>query len=125
MLFRSRTAEDIRDGLSELIDIVQATTFGPDMRSSPPILLINNCLPSNESYQDANGDFIFKDAITRGLQLREILPKLALAKRCYYLDATDILFSEVDGIHYDEAGHKQLAHLVAETVKKLFQQCQK
>ena len=116
----NRTADDVRNGLVELIDIIQATTFGANMRSAPPILLVNNCLLSNELYQGMDGDFIFKGAICKGSQLSKLLPKLASDKHCYYLDTTDILFSELDGLHYDEEGHKQFAQKIFPKIKDIF-----
>lgn len=112
----NRAADDIRNGLAELIDIIQATTFGADMASAPEILLVNNCLPVNENYQDMYGNFVLKGAIKRGLQLCELLPELVFEKHCFYLDATDILFSELDGIHYDANGHKLFAQKASQKI---------
>ncbi|MBX3710131.1 MAG: SGNH/GDSL hydrolase family protein [Gammaproteobacteria bacterium] len=116
-----RDAQDISKALSELIDIIQTSTFGSDMQNSPPILLVNYPIPTNENYLDMNDEAIFKGAIEKAKKLPHVLSKLAIEKQCYFFDPSPyIQLSKIDGIHFDKIAHKKFAELILIEIKKIF-----
>lgn len=111
-----RTSQEVTQGLSELIDIIQTSTFGPDMQSPPKILLIGYPIPSRE---DGYEDNIFAGAIARAKQFDQDFKKLAAKANCFYFNAAPhIVLSEIDGIHFDEKAHDIFAHIISEQIKE-------
>jgi lysophospholipase L1-like esterase len=105
-----REAEEIANGLDELIDVVKNSTYGSDMRTPPDILIIPPPipLPIIEELYDENGSALFKGAIEKAKKLIALYARLATEKRCFYLeDAGDILASSVDGMHFDCNAHEK------------------
>lgn len=45
----NRSADDVAQGNAELIDMIQASTFGPDMQIAPQILLVCPPQPAHEN----------------------------------------------------------------------------
>lgn len=46
--------------------------------------------------------------------------ELAKEKNCHVLDVTKTVHaSEIDGLYFDDIGHKQLANLVSEKIRKI------
>jgi len=70
-VYFNRSPEDIRDGMAELIDIIQASSYGPDMLGAPKILIRTPAiaLPVTESLQDEDGINVFAGAIAKTKQL--------------------------------------------------------
>jgi lysophospholipase L1-like esterase len=116
----NRSTSDIVNGLSELIDIIKNSKYGSGMQSSPDILLIGYPIISNETYQDAKGNYTFKDAIVRSKQFSHQFKQLAEERNCYYLDASPyITLSEIDGIHFDETAHRCFADLIFDKIENI------
>lgn len=118
----NRSAKDIAAGMGELIDIVQNTTYGPDMLSAPQILLIPPPYPQAiaESYLDENGVAFFAGGMEKIQQLPALYAALAHEKNCHFLDiAQDVLPSIIDGVHFDKAAHAKFASLIAAKIKAL------
>lgn len=111
-----RTSEEVTQGLSELIDIIQASIFGPDMQSPPKVLLIGYPIPLRE---DGYEDNIFAGAILRAKQFDQDFKKLAAKTNCFYFNvAPYITLSEIDGIHFDEKSHYTFAHIISGKIKE-------
>ena len=53
-----REIETITNGISEIIDMIQATTFGPDMQSAPQILILSPPALAHEGYKDVDNKLI-------------------------------------------------------------------
>lgn len=118
----NRKIEHIRDGLSELIDIVQQSTYGPRMIKSPEILIINPPKPLKiaEEFIDENGNYIFNGSIAKADLLTQLYADLAKEKKCYYLDISQLVFpSSIDGLHFDLIGHDKIANLIFEKINKI------
>ena len=118
-----REAEDIARGLGELIDVVKNSTYGPDMRIPPDILIIPPPipLPIIEELYDENGCAIFKGAIEKAKKLIDLYALLATEKKCFYLEGgSDILPSGIDGMHFDCNAHAKMADKIAEKVKWIY-----
>ncbi|MBV9576008.1 MAG: SGNH/GDSL hydrolase family protein [Gammaproteobacteria bacterium] len=116
----NRKAEDIKNGLAELINIIQSSNYGADMQNAPKILIIPPAipLPIAEQFQDENGIAVFNGAIDKAKKLIELYSKLAEEKNCYFLDVSNYISpSEIDGIHLDENNHEKLANLVTDKIK--------
>lgn len=101
----NRSAEQIKNGLGELVDIIQATTYGPELKTSPRVLITTPVIPMEftEKYVDENGVEFLKGAVGKSRQLIGLFEQLANEKSCYYLDLSqDVFPSEIDGVHYNE-----------------------
>jgi len=122
-LYYGRQPEDICAGMAELIDLVQASAYGHDMRSPPPVLLAIQAapLPFAEQTVDENGICLFKDSIRRAQRLATLYCQLAAEKHCHTVDLTTASTpSDIDGLHLDEAGHRRVADAVYKKILEIF-----
>ncbi|MDX1901278.1 MAG: GDSL-type esterase/lipase family protein [Gammaproteobacteria bacterium] len=118
-----RTAEDIRHGMAELIQVVKQTPYGPGFTQPPQVLLISIPTPLKiaESYLDENGVPLFSDTEKKANQLRELYASLAAETKTHFLDVSDdVPPSPIDGLHLDESGHEKLAHLIWKKCEEIF-----
>ena len=119
--FFKRTAEDVSEGLVELIDMIQASPCGPDMRSPPSILIVSPPLPSNENFIDTEGERVFSGSIEKAKMLAPLYNRLADVKGCDFLDLSQVVaLSTIDGIHLDESGHNIVATVLKNKIQSLF-----
>lgn len=121
--FFNREAEDIAKGLSELIDIVKKSTYGPGMIASPNILIVPPPipLPIIEEFSDEKGCAFFKGAIEKAKKLIHLYSLLSTEKQCFYLeDVCDILASKIDGMHFDRHAHAKMADKITEKIKWIY-----
>lgn len=118
----NRSAEDIRNGLAELIDIIQISPYGPELKSPPKIMIVPPPipLPIAETYRDENGELFLADAISKSKALVCLYSELAEQKNCYFLDISkSVIPSEIDGVHYDDTAHKKLGKLLYEKLQTI------
>lgn len=119
----NRTAKDIRAGLGELVDIIQASPYGEKIQQPPQVLImaLSKLSPKTEQYKDENGITIFEGARKKSEELTEQYAALAKEKNCHFLNVSDAIApSEIDGIHLDNVAHQKLAQLVAAKIKSIF-----
>lgn len=119
----NRDAEAIRDGMGELIDIVQKSTYGPNLNNAPKVLLISSLipLPVAETLKDENDVLFMRGAIQKLKKLLGLYEKLAKNKQCYYLDiSNDIQASKIDGIHFDLKTHAKFSLLLSKKINQIF-----
>ena len=117
----NRSAEEIATGVEDLIQTIQSTNYGNDMRSVPNILLIEYPVLTNESYRDINDDLIFKGGIERTKAMAALYKKLAEQYGCEYLETVDVIqLTDIDGIHFDETAHRVFAELLAKKIQGCF-----
>lgn len=117
----ARTAENIMDGLADLINIIQGSKYGALMQQAPNILIMPSPipLPISEEGIDENGILFFKGAIKKAEQLVQCYEKLAQVKQCDFLNITEhVTPSEIDGCHFDKESHQKIAALLAAKIKK-------
>lgn len=117
----NRDAEAIKNGLAELIDIIQSSRYGADMQIAPKVLIVPPPipLPIAEKFQDENGIFVLGGSIAKAKKIVGLYSKLANEKNCFFLDTSiDVVPSVVDGIHLDENAHKRLAVMIANRINK-------
>lgn len=118
----NRSAEQIRDGLSELIDIVQTSSYGKNLENPPKILLLSACipLPFVENITDQNGFCFLSESVSKLTQLVPLYEQLAKDKKCFFQDVSNIKPSDLDGVHYDHVAHNEYARIVSEKIKRIF-----
>ncbi len=105
----NRDAEQISNGIAQLIEMIQASTFGCNMQRSPEILLICPPCPVHENSYYGQ----FEGAIKRYQGLPEKYAKVAQNYNAGFYDANaKIEMSAVDGIHFDENVHQQFAESI-------------
>lgn len=122
-IYFNREPEAIRDGLKDLIEIIQQSQYGENFKASPKILIIPPPIPLSivKNYKDENGIIIFQGGIEKAEKLIALYSELALEKQCYFLDASKIIIpSKIDGLHYDAEGHKKMAVLVYDKIKEIY-----
>ncbi len=119
--FYYRSAQDITNGLAELVQMIQSTQYGQALKSPPKILLIGYPELSSEHYGEwMNDKNLFNDGIIRSKQFHTYFSKVAAEYGCHYFNAAPhVKLSEIDGLHLDEEGHRVLAELLANEVKKI------
>ncbi|CAF1115027.1 unnamed protein product [Adineta steineri] len=119
--FNNRTSQHITQGIKEMIEIVRSTNFGPNMQSSPPILIVSSPIPVETKCSNVLD--MFEGAKERLQNLADNLKVLVneYDKDIYFVDAAPhIQLSPVDGIHFDKKAHEQFALLMNNTIKKIF-----
>lgn len=123
-VYFNRTAEQICDGVLDLVDIIQTSVYGYDFQSAPEILLVSPPLlsPMIEQFRDENGMILFEGAIKKVNLLIDLCSKLAKEKNCYYLDISNSVSpSTIDGLHFDAPAHKKIAQLMHEKIKRIYE----
>ncbi|HSW68864.1 MAG TPA: SGNH/GDSL hydrolase family protein [Gammaproteobacteria bacterium] len=118
-----RTPAGIRQGLAELIDIIQGSWYGEKMKNAPQILIMSpfKVLFMAEQFKDEHGVFFLKDAGKKSQELVHEYADLANEKNCHFLDVSASIFpSEIDGMHLDESAHQKLAAIISEKVRSIF-----
>ena len=117
----NRTTAEITAGLQELIEIIQTTKYGHDMQSPPKILLIGYPVLSSEIAGASFGDpDMFRDGVKRSKEFDAHFSALAKKMHCYYFNmAPFVNFSNVDGIHFDEEGHRIFAEKISPEIVKI------
>ncbi len=118
----NRSAEQIKDGLSELVDIIQTSEYGPMLQAAPEILIIPPAIPLQfvEKFTDENGIQFLKGAVEKIERLVDLYCQLAKEKNCFYLNLSKIRPSEIDGIHYDKVSHQICAKMINKKIKDIF-----
>lgn len=110
----NRSANEIGEGLRELIKVVKTSNKGPRERSPKilviapqPIIKIPNLHP-----------MLNEDSIEKSMQLKKVYAQLAKEELCEFLDASLVAQSSpLDGVHLDEEGHKRLGIAVAKALE--------
>lgn len=122
-IYFNRTAHQIKEGLSELIEIIQTSSYGFNLQVPPEILIISSVIPLKftENFVDEKGICFLSGAIKKAEMLAILYSELASEKGCFYLDVTKISPSEIDGMHYDKAGHQLCAEMISRKIKSIFE----
>lgn len=117
----NRSAKDICAGLSELIDIIQSSNCGPELKQSPQILILSQPIPLPVCKKYIGVDFDYEEVKGKAEALIPLYANLAKEKNCQFLDVSkSIKFSEIDGMHLDKEEHSKLAQIVIKAVKNCF-----
>jgi len=106
------SAWDIAHGAARLVEVAQASAFGPGDR--PPRVLLIAPPPVGRLSNFAG---MFEGAAETSKGLSEAFAAVAAELPCDFLDAGRVVrSSDRDGIHLDPEGHRALGNAVAERV---------
>lgn len=119
----NRTAHDIKNGLLELIESIQTTNYGENFKVPPKILITSPPIPRGftEELIDENGIRFLDGAVKKIKELIKLYESIANEKNCFYIDLSEIVPSEIDGIHYDKSAHQACAKIISKKVKTIFE----
>ena len=111
--FYSSTDEEIKNGLVNLINIAK--------NISPKIEIII-LAPSRINDNILNSYFAMlfnKEAIEKSIKMSQLYIEVANKENCKYINLDNFVkTSEIDGLHYLEEEHKQIANLIINTCFK-------
>jgi len=117
----NRSVDDIVNGLAELIQMIQSTKYGRGMQSPPKILLVGYPTLTHDNAGEFYGDKnMFENGVKRSKEFDAHFSIMAKQMgRRYFNMAPYVQFSEVDGLHFDEEGHKIFAEKIAPEIVKI------
>lgn len=117
---RDITEAELPNGISRLVDIVQAERSCGRNGQTPKVLII---APAEVQPSSPEGRVLvydkFRREIGRGLSLKfpGIYKKVAEEKNCYFLNAQDYAVpGPADGVHFDPESHIRLGKAVAQLI---------
>lgn len=116
-----RSAEDIAQGIEELIICIQNAHCGTDLLSAPEILLV---VPPHLRHEEAF-DGLFTGAIAISKRLPSLYQEKARMHQCHFLDVnSDLMFdpeiiTKIDGIHLDAYGHQLMSRIIFERLSSI------
>ncbi len=119
----NRSAEQIKQGLAELVDMIQASEYGPEMRTAPQVLITTSAIPYPfvENVRDENGVLFLQGIVEKAKTLVPLYAQLADEKHCHFLDFSEEIFpSDADGVHFDLAAHRKVADKLYAKIKTIF-----
>ena len=107
--------KEIEYGLENLINIVKTNL------PSAKIIILSPTPIGKEVLKAKIFSFLFdENSIEKSKHLGEIYNRVANNNQCEFLDLTLIApVSEIDGLHYEEMGHKNIADAVYKILKNL------
>jgi len=107
---------DIARGVEVLLDIIGKCAFGRGDKA-PPVLLVAPA-PLSKLTEFAQ---MFEGGPEKSRALAALYAALAKARGCAFFDAGTVArCSDLDGVHFDAAGHRALGEALAREVKKIF-----
>lgn len=116
------TAEQLGDGITRLIDIIQTDpTCGSGFK--PPKILILAPIEVRPSAPEGRVEVYDKFRREIGAELSRMFPevycRIAKEKGCYFLNAAEYAQAgPADGVHFDPGSHVRLGNGVAEFIEK-------
>ncbi len=111
----NQTAEQIAEGMRQLIKIVKKSNKGPN--GNPPKILIISPQPMID-IRELNIQFD-QNSITKSEDLAKYYQIIAKQEGCEFLDAgLFVKSSMVDGVHLDKINHEILGKAVANKIKE-------
>jgi len=119
----NRSAEQIKNGLCELVDIIQTSEYGPKLQTAPKVLIIPPVLPFPfvENFVDEQGVLFLKGVVNKAHALIDFYAQAAKEKNCFYLNlSNEVQPSKIDGVHLDKIGHLNCARLISKKVMDIF-----
>ena len=112
---------EISEKMTEIIDLIKSSSYGPDIKGLHQILLLCPSALTLGGYVDQNNESAFKGGMEKSLYFNEYYEKIALEKGCHYVNLQSVVnYSEIDGLHYDKRGHAIIASVVASKINEIF-----
>ncbi len=110
---------DVGAGMENLIKTVLKSDAGYEQKA-PQVLLVTPVPISSVGNVDL--DRMLPDAEEKSRELGDYYEAIAKRYGIYYLDPTgQVEINKLDGIHYTEEGHRQMAELMENKIKMIFQ----
>ncbi len=119
----NKSANQIARSMSNFIDTILSCQYGSDFKSPPEVLLLTQPIPLeiSETYQDEHGEFFLENVVQKATELVSLYCDIAKDKGCHVLDITkDVTPSDIDGVHLNEVGHKNLAKIIETKIRTIF-----
>ena len=117
-----RSIEEITNGIIEIIDLIQNTIYGLDMQNAPQILLLAPPPLEHEGYKDADNILIFSGGLEKSVKFDRYYSEVAEEKNCHYLNLADYVnYSQIDGLHLDDMGHRITGKILYDKILKIFE----
>ena len=114
----SVSSYDIGAGIENLIKTILKSDAGCN-QESPQVLLITP-VPV-KSVGNVDLDKMLPNAEEKSRELGNYYRVIAERYKTHYLDPKDkVEINEMDGIHYTEKGHKQMAELIEQEIRSIF-----
>jgi lysophospholipase L1-like esterase len=111
----SAPAHDIAAGMGVLLDIIARSTAGREDKA-PPVLLVAPA-PLTKLTEFAP---MFNGGVEKSRQLASLYAALASQRGCAFFDAGSVVrCSNLDGVHFEAAGHRTLGEALAREVARL------
>ena len=102
------TNKDYIEGIRKLLDIAREINPKIEILLTSPSFINENILQSYFS------ELFDESAIKKSKELHEIYKKIANENNCIFLNLEEVAkTSKIDGLHYDEDGHKKIAQEIA------------
>jgi len=117
----NRSIKQIANGLEELVEIINNTSYGVDLNSPPKILIIGPPLLLHEGYLDADNELVFVGGVEKSKKFHNYFSELANKKKCFYMNLADkVTVSDIDGLHLDSNGHRKVGEVLANYITTIF-----
>ena len=107
--------EELKYGMESLVELVKTTI------PSSTIILVSPSIIGEKVLLSRIFSFLFDvSSIEKSKYIASIYNEIAMAKDCEFLDLEQIAkVSEIDGLHYDESAHKQIADAFFDIISNL------
>jgi lysophospholipase L1-like esterase len=107
---------DIAAGVGVLLDIISKCIFGRDGKAPPVLLVAPVALGRLTEFAQ-----MFEEGTEKSRALAALYAEQAKARGCAFFDAGTVArCSDLDGVHFDAAGHRALGDALAREVRKIF-----
>ena len=117
----NRSVKEISDGLESLVEIINNTSYGTNFNGPPKILIVGPPLLLHEGYLDADNNLVFVGGVEKSKQFHYYFSEVANKKKCFYVNLADkVRVSDIDGLHLDINGHKEVGKIMASFVSSIF-----
>lgn len=112
------TAYNIAQGLIRLAQKAKHSMTGINSKN-PQVLVISPPIIGEKYSQTKIGNAMGEGCAKKSFELSEFLEKMLQAEQIEFLNASSIPMNTIDFMHLDEEGHKLLAQLVFNKIKKI------
>lgn len=114
----NRSAEEIKEGLRQLITVIQSSDKGPN-NHSPHILIV---APQPIADTPNLNPIVDKASIEKSHQLASLYKTLAQEEQCSFFDAgLYVTSSHADGFHLEEKEQRIIGEVMAMRVKEILE----
>ena len=111
----SVSAQDIAFGAGVLVDIVNKSGSGRDLKAPKVLLLIPPPLGKLTDFNE-----MFEGGREKSQKFSEHFKNVARMYTCEFFDTSTVIkSSNIDGIHFEKEAHNQLGEAVAKIVKRI------